>query len=186
MRYGARMLKPSITRRELLAGGLAFAAGRTLAAAGQFGGVTPTPPLSDPRHPLPPTWETELKEIAPGVYAYIQAGGPGRDNASVANAGIVVGDDGVLVIDTLTAPLHAKAFISANPSRDRQTISARRVHAPSCRPHQRHAVFRGRDDCGAPVLPCRSLEAGPRSRSVGETPGMGRRHRAAQNPGRPR
>jgi len=66
--------------------GLAFAAG-ALAAAGQFGGVTP-PPLPNPRYPLPPTWEAELKEIAPGVYAYIQAGGPGRDNASVANAGI--------------------------------------------------------------------------------------------------
>ena len=113
MRYGCAVPKPSITRRELLASGFVFAAGHALAAAGQFGGVTPTPPLPDPRYPLPPTWETELKEIAPGVYAYIQAGGPGRDNASVANAGIVVGDDSVLVIDTLTAPLHAKAFISA-------------------------------------------------------------------------
>jgi hypothetical protein len=82
----------ALTRRELLAGGLAFAA-RSALAGGQFGGVTPTPPPPDSRYPLPPTWETELKEIAPGVYAYIQAGGPGRDNASVANAGIVVGDD---------------------------------------------------------------------------------------------
>src|SRR5262249_49522435 len=109
----AQMPKAAMTRRELLAGGLAFAAGHALSAVGQFGGVTPTPPLPNPRYPLPPTWETELKEIAPGVCAYIQAGGPGRDNASVANAGIVVGDDSVLVIDTLTAPLHAKSFISA-------------------------------------------------------------------------
>src|SRR5580765_5414950 len=105
--------RSGLTRRELLTGGLAFAGGSALAAAGQFGGVTPTPPPPDSRFPLPPTWETELKEIAPGVHAYIQGGGPGRDNASVANAGIVVGDDGVLVIDTLTAPLHAKAFIAA-------------------------------------------------------------------------
>jgi glyoxylase-like metal-dependent hydrolase (beta-lactamase superfamily II) len=79
----------------------------------QFGGVDPIPPLPDPRFPKPPTWETKLEEIAPNVYAYIQAGGPGRDNASVANAGIVVGDKGVAVIDTLTAPMHAKAFIAA-------------------------------------------------------------------------
>lgn len=86
------------------------AAGRDL---GQIGGLDPVPPPRDPRFPAPPTWETELKEIAPGVYAYIQAGGPGRDNASVANAGVIVGDRGVAVIDTLTAPLHAKSFIAA-------------------------------------------------------------------------
>jgi len=79
----------------------------------QFGGVDPVPPAPDPRFPKPPTWETTLEEIAPNVYAYIQAGGPGRDNASVANAGIVVGDKGVAVIDTLTAPMHAAAFIAA-------------------------------------------------------------------------
>jgi len=79
----------------------------------QIGGADPIPPPADPRFPKPPTWETQLKEVAPNVYAYIQAGGPGRDNASVANAGIIVGDRGVAVIDTLTAPMHAKAFIAA-------------------------------------------------------------------------
>ena len=79
----------------------------------QVGGVDPLPPPPDPRFPRPPTWETELKEVAPNVYAYIQAGGPGRDNASVANAGVIVGDRGVAVIDTLTAPLHAQALIAA-------------------------------------------------------------------------
>jgi cyclase len=91
-----------------LKSGLAFARD-----ADQFGGVNPTPPPPDPRFPKPPTWETQLKEVAPNVYAYIQAGGPGRDNASVANAGIIVGDKGVAVIDTLTAPIHAKTFIAA-------------------------------------------------------------------------
>jgi cyclase len=79
----------------------------------QFGGADPIPPAPDPRFPKPPTWETQLKEVAPNVYAYIQAGGPGRDNASVANAGVIVGDRGVAVIDTLTAPMHAKALIAA-------------------------------------------------------------------------
>ena len=97
------------------AGTMAALWGVTAAARSdrQIGGLDPVPPVSDPRFPMPPIWQTELKEVAPGVYAYIQAGGPGRDNASVANAGIIVGDRGVAVIDTLTAPLHAKAFIAA-------------------------------------------------------------------------
>jgi cyclase len=71
------------------------------------------PPAPNPDFPQVPSWNTELRELAPNVYAYIQAGGPGRDNVSVSNAGIIVGDDGVMVIDTLTAPLHAKNFIAA-------------------------------------------------------------------------
>ena len=112
----------SLSRREAIgrvvrvgAGTLAALRGAAARASGddQFGGVDPIRPRPDPRFPNPPTWETELREVAPSVYAYIQAGGPGRDNASVANAGIIVGDHGVAVIDTLTAPIHAKAFIAA-------------------------------------------------------------------------
>src|SRR5690242_14813297 len=62
---------------------------------------------ANPNFPQVPTWNTELRELAPGVYAYIQAGGPGRDNVSISNAGVIVGDDSVMVIDTLTAPKHA-------------------------------------------------------------------------------
>jgi hypothetical protein len=29
-----------------------------------------------------PSWKTELKEVAPNVFAYIQGGGPGIDNHS--------------------------------------------------------------------------------------------------------
>ena len=67
----------------------------------------------NPNFPQVPSWNTELREVAPSVYAYIQAGGPGRDNVSVSNAGMIVGDDGVMVIDTLTAPMHAAQFIAA-------------------------------------------------------------------------
>ena len=48
--------------------------------------------------------------LVPGVYAYTQAGGPGIDNASLSNAGVIVGPEGLLAIDTLGPPLHAKAF----------------------------------------------------------------------------
>ena len=81
--------------------------------AAQLGGVQPIPLAPDPLHPQPPTWDTQLQEVAPNVYAYIQAGGPGRDNAGVANAGVIIGEEGVMVIDTLTAPLHARALIEA-------------------------------------------------------------------------
>ena len=38
-----------------------------------------------------PSWKTELKEVAPKVYAYVQGGGPGIDNTCLSNAGLIVG-----------------------------------------------------------------------------------------------
>ena len=90
--------------------------GRTTLAASaqQTASEQPGAPLPiNPRFPQVPSWNTELREVAPSVYAYIQAGGPGKDNVSVSNAGVIVGDDSVMVIDTLTAPMHAKQFIAA-------------------------------------------------------------------------
>jgi len=60
-----------------------------------------------------PHWPTELRQLAPGVFAYIQAGGPGVPSVSVSNAGLVVAADHLLVLDTLGAPIHAKNFIAA-------------------------------------------------------------------------
>ncbi|MCD6358350.1 MAG: MBL fold metallo-hydrolase [Dehalococcoidia bacterium] len=47
-----------------------------------------------------PTWKTEMKELAPGVYAYIQAVG----GWFISNFGLVVGEDYAVVIDSLTSP----------------------------------------------------------------------------------
>jgi glyoxylase-like metal-dependent hydrolase (beta-lactamase superfamily II) len=91
----------------------AFGSAGSLALDAQIGGVQPIPPKPDPRFPPVPTWATELRELAPKVYAYIQAGGPGRDNVSISNGGAIVGDDGVMIIDALAAPMHAKRFIAA-------------------------------------------------------------------------
>ena len=44
-----------------------------------------------------PTWRTELKELRPGIYAYIQEKG----NWGLSNSGAIVGHRGVLLIDTL-------------------------------------------------------------------------------------
>ena len=40
-----------------------------------------------------PSWNTELRQLAPNVYAYTQATGPGVNNASLSNAGLIVGPD---------------------------------------------------------------------------------------------
>jgi len=67
----------------------------------------------DPRFPQIPSWKTELRQLAPNVYAYTQATGPGVDNASLSNAGVIVGEDSMMAIDALGPPIHAKAFIAA-------------------------------------------------------------------------
>jgi cyclase len=78
-----------------------------LSAQSSAGPVMTPPP--DPRFPKPAFWNTELKKLAPNVYVYIQAGGPGIGNGGgVSNAGIIVGDDHLMVIDTLGQPLMVK------------------------------------------------------------------------------
>lgn len=107
------------TRREALRLGMAAGLGalatfgRASDARAQFPGPVPYSAPPNPAFPMPPVWETELRELAPNVYAYIQGGGPGRNNVSVSDAGLIVGDDGVMVIDALAAPMHAKAFVEA-------------------------------------------------------------------------
>ena len=51
----------------------------------------------DSRFPQPPSWKNELRQLAPGVFAYVQAGGPGLLAQGVSNAGVIVGDDHVMV-----------------------------------------------------------------------------------------
>lgn len=74
--------------------------------------VEKLPPI-DNRYPVMPTWNTELKQLAPNVYAYQQEGGTGHINAGISNAGLFVGEDSLLVFDALGYPLQSKAFIAA-------------------------------------------------------------------------
>lgn len=76
--------------------------------------VQPTPPpATDPRYPMPPAWNRELRQLAPNVYAYVQGGGPGLSAAGVSNAGIIAGRDYLLAIDALQGPVPARSFIAA-------------------------------------------------------------------------
>jgi cyclase len=56
-----------------------------------------------------PTWDTGLIEVADGVFAYVQAGG----GLCVANAGLIVGPDSCIAIDSLFAPSMTRAFRDA-------------------------------------------------------------------------
>ena len=54
--------------------------------------------------PLPFT----LKQVGPGVYAAID----GPEHKAGANAGFVIGDDGVLVVDSFFNPDAARALVA--------------------------------------------------------------------------
>lgn len=98
----------NLSRRQMIgrvAGGLGVASvlGRSAVFAQAAGGG----------FPQVPSWRTELRPLAPNVYAYIQGGGPGQMNQGVSNAGLIVGDDHIMALDSLGAPIHAKNFIAA-------------------------------------------------------------------------
>lgn len=110
-------MNTAITRRAALGRVAAATFGAVAAmkylsppAAAQIPAATPPPP--DSRFPQVPSWKNELRELAPGVFAYIQAGGPGLLAQGVSNAGLVVGDDHAMIIDATGAPVHAKNFIA--------------------------------------------------------------------------
>jgi cyclase len=56
---------------------------------------------------------TELKQLAPTVFAFLQREAPGQSNLSVSNFGIVVGPASLLAIDAGGGPQHARNFIEA-------------------------------------------------------------------------
>src|SRR5688572_5161038 len=110
-----------VSRREAihtgaaaLVGATAVLAGRSpLSAQGALPAVQPTPPpATDPRYPMPPRWNRELRQLAPNVYAYAQGGGPGISAAGVSNAGLIAGPDFLMAIDALQGPVPARAFIA--------------------------------------------------------------------------
>ncbi len=55
----------------------------------------------------------KLTRIADNVYAYVDTKQSSKDNSFGANAGIIVGRDGIVVVDTLISAKEAKRFIKA-------------------------------------------------------------------------
>jgi len=56
---------------------------------------------------------SELKRLAPNVYAFLQREAPGQSNFSVSNFGIVEGPHSLLAIDAGGGPQHARNFLAA-------------------------------------------------------------------------
>jgi cyclase len=106
-----------ISRRQALAFGVA---GAGVGIASMLGGTSAWaqrpaafPPPSDPNFGGSPSWVSELKEVGPNCYAYIQGNGPPHNGGGISNAGFAVGDDGIFVFDTLNGPADARPFLDA-------------------------------------------------------------------------
>lgn len=56
---------------------------------------------------------SELRQLAPDVYAFLQREAPGQSNFSVSNFGLVVGPRSMLAVDAGGGPQHARNFIAA-------------------------------------------------------------------------
>ena len=111
-----------LSRREAIHLGAGAIVGATALLAGgggdaklaAQGGVQATPiPATDPRYPMPPSWNRELRQLAPNVYAYTQGGGGRASGAGVSNTGLIAGSDFLMAIDATQGPLPAKGFIAA-------------------------------------------------------------------------
>ncbi len=56
---------------------------------------------------------SELAQLTPSVYAFLQREAPGQSNFSVSNFGLIVGPASLLAIDAGGGPQHARNFIAA-------------------------------------------------------------------------
>ena len=65
------------------------------------------------KHPAIPQWKTELKQLAPNVYAYNQSLDV-KVPVNLANCGMIAGPNYLMAIDSMAWPLHVKAFIQAS------------------------------------------------------------------------
>ena len=64
----------------------------------------------------------KLTQIAENVYAYVDTKNSSKNNSFGANAGIIIGKDGIVVVDTMISAKEAKRFI-----RDIRSISRKPI-----------------------------------------------------------
>jgi len=109
----------SIDRRAALA--LMAGASAALNAGGHSTvQAQPASPLGPPQilngadaRVFPTDIRSELKRLAPNVYAYVQLQPPGWSNFNISNCGVVAGEDSLLAIDAAAAPIMTKTFLAA-------------------------------------------------------------------------
>jgi cyclase len=102
------MSQSSWTRRALLGGAIGVAGLPRARAQAQ------RPPVSGGFLGTPATViHSELKQLAPAVYAFLQREAAGQSNLSVSNFGIVSGPRSLFAIDAGGGPQHARNFIEA-------------------------------------------------------------------------
>ena len=176
-------MSKELNRREMIgrAAGVGFGVASVL--KGQAALAQATAKAASNNFPPVPSWKTELRELAPNVFAYIQGGGPGCLNRGVSNAGLIVGDDHVMAIDSLGAPLHAKAFLAAIQKTARTNPFAGSDHASSRRPYRGFALLAAdcRNPSAIPIAAGHDRDADSESH-LGEARRAGRR--APKNRGR--
>jgi cyclase len=96
-------MEEQLTRRALFGAGAAAALASMAHAQGSpLGNGGPATVIN-----------TRLKELAPGVYAFLQREAKGQSNLSVSNFGAVVGPKSMLAIDAGGGPQHARNFMAA-------------------------------------------------------------------------
>jgi cyclase len=100
---GTDLMESDLTRRALFGAGAAMAvAGVAHAQGNPLGNGVPATVIN-----------TELKQLAPNVYAFLEREAKGQSNLSVSNFGCVVGPRSMLAIDAGGGPQHARNFIAA-------------------------------------------------------------------------
>jgi len=72
-----------------------------------------------PARGIPDTWRTGLVEVAPRVFAYVQATG----ETGISNAGLIVGRESAVAVDALVVPSMTRRFLAAIRKATRKAIS---------------------------------------------------------------
>ena len=70
---------------------------------------------------MPPVWKTAMREVAPKVFAYVQATG----ETGISNAGLIVGPDGAVAVDALMVPSMTRRLVAAIKKTTRKKIGTR-------------------------------------------------------------
>jgi cyclase len=69
---------------------------------------------------MAPVWKTAMHEVAPRVFAYVQATG----ETGISNAGLIVGADGAVAVDALMVPSMTRRLVAAIRKTTKRKVGA--------------------------------------------------------------